>query len=257
MTSPATAPLPECREDLFFPPNTWQGNRALQSPFIAIYLFAKLCRKHIVSQDECESGKKKDPTARFLQSLGLRSGYSATYYLCASGRAESKSLNVDSSHLLKVPVAMCARILVLSHHWASREVQQQHHNRHCGSGSLTHSRAALSHPTLFFPKYVHKCTGEHRWAQRRLCWRSLQRPRIINPPSDRQAEPERLGTVGQVIYGSKQPLQFKNNKSNSCLGWNTSALHWYCKTTFIHSTGKRELEKSDKLCDRDGYIVYF
>lgn len=70
------------------------------------------------------------------------------------------------------------------------------------SGCLTHNRTALSHPTLF-SKYVHKCTGEHQWAQRRPCWRLLLHPRIINPPSDRQAEPERLDTAGQVIYGSK------------------------------------------------------
>lgn len=57
MTSPACAPLPDarCREYLFFQ-HLARGARTL--PFIAVYLFAKLCRKHIVSQDECETRKK-------------------------------------------------------------------------------------------------------------------------------------------------------------------------------------------------------
>lgn len=83
MTSPANAPLPDaqCREYLFS--NAWQGKRTLQPPFIAIYLFAKLCWKHIVSQDECETGKK-DSKEQLLPTPSPSSGFSSAFYLCPS-----------------------------------------------------------------------------------------------------------------------------------------------------------------------------
>lgn len=124
---------------------------------------------------------KKDPTVRLLQSPIPPSGFSSAHYLWASSCPKPQPFSVDSSHLQRISAGICTGILVLC-------LIKEPERWRC----ITTAVWPSTQPPHTFSKYVHKCTGERQWAQRRLCWCSVLHPRVINPTSDRQAS--RAGT---------------------------------------------------------------
>lgn len=200
MTSPAKAPLPDaqCREDLFS--NTWQ--RETYAP-ILFYCYLPLCqalsKAHSFTRWMWKWKKKKTPQHGFYNH--------PAFPLVSAPRIICVALVVLNLSLLLLILPTYKRFLQRWALWCQCCVSLSSRRGAAASQQIAQvvwPTAKQHSPTPhFFSKYVHKCIGEHQWAQRRRCWHSLLHPRIINPTLDRQAEPERLDTVGQVIYGSK------------------------------------------------------
>lgn len=168
---------------------------------IPFYCYLPLCQALLKAHSFTRwmwNWKKTTPQNSFHQHPALPQVW-ALHFICVP-----RVVLIPSLLVLILPTykgfraGMCAPLLVL---YLIKQPERLGGIITDSSGGLTCNRTALSHPTLFLNMYT-SAQERAQWPRRRPLWRSPLHPRIINPPSDRQPEPERLDTEGQVIYGS-------------------------------------------------------